>query len=125
MSDGRLKFASYKYKKDNIEVTVKISLYKRELGLSDHLLAPRFPFYIKIENGIKYNEKPLIVEAKNTKDINEKFERCKSINYNIKESEPHRIAWIVTEQSATLNKIQNKVNSFIKACQTVQELYRY
>ena len=47
MSDDKLKFASYKNKRDNIEVTAKISLHKRELGLSDHLLAPRLPFYIK------------------------------------------------------------------------------
>lgn len=185
MSDDRLKFASYKYKRDNIEVTAKISLHKRELGLKDYLLAPRSPFYIKIENGIRYDEKPLIIDGKDIKDMNERFERItffyyvksylyahktilelpflnfidvgnhvkfvpvnfspdndtytffmycdcslypqlsKLVKYDIKESELYSIAWIVTEQSVTLNKIQNNVNSFLEACQTAQELYKH
>ena len=185
MSDDRLKFASYKYKRDNIEVTAKISLHKRELGLRDYLLAPRSPFYIKIENGIRYDEKPLIIEGKDIKDMNERFERItffyyvksylyahktilelpfldfidvgnhvkfvpvnfspdndtyiffmycdcslypqlsKLVKYDIKESELYSIVWIVTEQSVTLNKIQNNVNSFPEACQTAQELYKH
>ena len=179
MSDDRLKFASYKYKRDGIEVTAKISLHKRELGLKDYLLAPRSPFYIKIENGIRYDEKPLIIEGKDIKDMNERFERItffyyvksylyahktilelpfldfidvgnhvkfvpvnfspdndtyiffmycdcslypqlsKLVKYDIKESELYSIVWIVTEQSVTLNKIQNNVNiykPFIKCC---------
>lgn len=185
MSDDRLKFASYKYKRDGIEVTAKISLHKRELGLKDYLLAPRSPFYIKIENGIRYDEKPLIIEGKDIKDMNERFERItffyyvksylyahktilelpfldfidvgnhvkfvpvnfspdndtyiffmycdcslypqlsKLVKYDIKESELYSIVWIVTEQSVTLNKIQNNVNSFPEACQTAQELYKH
>jgi hypothetical protein len=185
MSDDRLKFASYKYKRDNIEVTAKISLHKRELGLRDYLLAPRSPFYIKIENGIRYDEKPLIIEGKDIKDMNERFERItffyyvksylyahktilelpflnfidvgnhvkfvpvnfspdndtytffmycdcslypqlsKLVKYDIKESELYSIVWIVTEQSVTLNKIQNNVNSFLEAYQTAQELYKH
>lgn len=184
MSDDRLKFASY-YKRDGIEVTAKISLHKRELGLKDYLLAPRSPFYIKIENGIRYDEKPLIIEGKDIKDMNERFERItffyyvksylyahktilelpflnfidvgnhvkfvpvnfspdndtytffmycdcslypqlsKLVKYDIKESELYSIVWIVTEQSVTLNKIQNNVNSFLEAYQTAQELYKY
>lgn len=81
MSDDRLKFASYKYKRDNIEVTAKISLHKRELGLRDYLLAPRSPFYIKIENGIRYDEKPLIIEGKDIKDMNKRFERITFFYY--------------------------------------------
>ena len=185
MSDDRLKFASYKYKRDGIEVTAKISLHKRELGLKDYLLAPRSPFYIKIENGIRYDEKPLIIEGKDIKDMNERFERItffyyvksylyahktilelpflnfidvgnhvkfvpvnfspdndtytffmycdcslypqlsKLVKYDIKESELYSIVWIATEQSVTLNKIQNNVNSFLEACQTAQELYKH
>ncbi len=185
MSDDRLKFASYKYKRDGIEVTAKISLHKRELGLKDCLLAPRSPFYIKVENGIRYDEKPLIIEGKDIKDMNERFERItffyyvksylythktilelpfldftdvgnhvkfvpvnfspdndiytffmycdcslypqlsKLVKYDIKESELYSIVWIVTEQSVTLSKIQNDVNSFLEACQTAQELYRH
>lgn len=185
MSDDRLKFASYKYKRDNIEVTAQISLHKRELGLKDYLLAPRSPFYIKIENGIRYDEKPLIIEGKDIKDMNERFERItffyyvksylyahktilelpflnfidvgnhvkfvpvnfspdndtytffmycdcslysqlsKLVKYDIKESELYSIVWIVTEQSVTLNKIQNNVNSFLEAYQTAQELYKH
>lgn len=81
MSDDRLKFASYKYKRDNIEVTAQISLHKRELGLKDYLLAPRSPFYIKIENGIRYDEKPLIIEGKDIKDMNKRFERITFFYY--------------------------------------------
>lgn len=185
MSDDRLKFASYKYKRDGIEVTAKISLHKRELGLKDYLLAPRSPFYIKIENGIRYDEKPLIIEGKDIKDMNERFERItffyyvksylcthktilelpflnfidvgnhvkfvpvnfspdndtytffmycdgslysqlsKLVKCDIKESELYSIVWIVTEQSVTLNKIQNNVNSFPEACQIAQELYKH
>ena len=168
-----------------INVTAKISLHKRELGLKDYLLAPRSPFYIKIENGIRYDEKPLIIEGKDIKDMNERFERItffyyvksylyahktilelpfldfidvgnhvkfvpvnfspdndtyiffmycdcslypqlsKLVKYDIKESELYSIVWIVTEQSVTLNKIQNNVNSFPEACQTAQELYKH
>lgn len=185
MSDERLKFASYKYKRDGIEVIVKVSLYKRELGLKDYLLAPHSPFYIKIENGIRYDEKPLIIEGKDIKDMNERFERItffyyvksylcthetilelpfldftdvgnhvkfvpvnfspdndtytffmycdcslypqlsKLVKYDIKESELYSIAWIVTEQTVTLNKIRNDINSFPEACKTAQELYRH
>lgn len=47
MSDDRLKFASYKYKRDGIEVTAKISLHKRELGLKDYLFSTSFTFLYK------------------------------------------------------------------------------
>lgn len=78
MSDNRLRFATYKYSERgcyHVNVTAKISLYKRELGLRDYLLIPRKHFYIKIEDTLRFQEKERIIDGENIEELNGKFER--------------------------------------------------
>lgn len=79
MSDNKLRFATYKYCEfngyDHVTVTVQISIYKREMGLKNLLSAPRAPFYIKIEDVTRYEERGLIIDGKNIEELDVRFEK--------------------------------------------------